>query len=77
MASMPSLTTIFRDPNANPHGTTVERQAVGRLSFKVDNCCWFIPRSTGITNFPVAESKKGKSLRMPYDVSFLRSAGRG
>ena len=25
---MPLLTTIFRDPDANPNGTTVERQAV-------------------------------------------------
>lgn len=25
---MPILTTIFRDPDANPHGSTIERQAV-------------------------------------------------
>lgn len=30
---MTTLATIFRDPDANPHGTTVERQAVRAVIF--------------------------------------------
>jgi 8-oxo-dGTP pyrophosphatase MutT (NUDIX family) len=72
---MPSLRTIFRDPNANPHGTIVERQAVRAIVFQGQQLLLVYSPVNMDYKFPGGGVKEGEKPEQALERELLEECG--
>lgn len=75
MTSIPILTTIFRNPDANPHGTTVERQAVRGIIIRGEQLLLLYSPVAREYKFPGGGVENGETLENALEREILEECG--